>query len=54
MIPKNSEGNEHLKLDMSCSELVTMCKEFARIKQNREIIFIADADDGATKKGTGH
>lgn len=48
--PKNSKESDLLKLDMSCSHLVTMCQEFAKIKQNRKIIFVADADDNTTCK----
>jgi len=43
--PKNSKKDELPKLDMSCSHLVTMCKEFSKVEQSRKIIFIADADD---------
>lgn len=46
--PKNSNRTELIKLDMSCSNLVTMCKEFAKVPQPRKIIFIADADDKET------
>lgn len=46
--PKNSHSEEYIKLDMSCSHLVTMCKEFAKVKQSRKVIFIADADDKNT------
>ena len=35
---------------MSCSNLVTMCKEFAKVQQPRKIIFVADADDKNTIK----
>lgn len=48
--PKNSKKNDLLKLDMSCTHLVTMCEEFAKVKQVRKIIFIADADDKNTCK----
>ena len=48
--PINSKKEGLLKLDMSCSHLVTMCKEFAKVYQPRKIIFIADADDKTTKK----
>lgn len=46
--PKNSNKEDLPKLDMSCSNLVTMCKEFAKIQQPRKIIFVADADDKYT------
>lgn len=48
--PKNSKKEDLPKLDMSCSNLVTMCKEFAKVQQPRKIIFIADADDKTTIK----
>lgn len=48
--PKNSKSNDLPKLDMSCSNLVTMCKEFAKVQQPRKIIFVADADDKNTIK----
>ena len=48
--PKNSSKEGLPKLDMSCTNLVTMCKEFAKIQQQRKIIFIADADDKNTNK----
>lgn len=48
--PRNSKREDLPKLDMSCSNLVTMCKEFAKLQQPRKIIFIADADDNNTIK----
>lgn len=48
--PKNSKREDLPKLDMSCSNLVTMCKEFAKVQQPRKIIFVADADDKNTIK----
>ena len=48
--PKNSKKEGGIKLEMSCSHLVTMCKEFAKVCQPRKIIFVADADDKTTKK----
>lgn len=48
--PKNSKREDLPKLDMSCSNLVTMCKEFAKVQQPRKIIFVADADDKNTSK----
>lgn len=48
--PKNSQSEELIKLDMSCSQLVSMCKEFSKIQQPRKIIFLADADDHETIK----
>lgn len=45
-----SEVTKTLMLDMSCTQLVTMCKEFSKIRQPRKMIFIADADDNNTKK----
>lgn len=55
--PKNSKRKDLPKLDMSCSNLVTMCKEFAKVQQPRKIVFVADADDKTTTKqlsGTGY
>lgn len=46
--PKNSEKKGLPRLDMSCSHLVTMCKDFAKVEQPRKIIFIADADNKDT------
>lgn len=46
--PKNSKKDDLVKLDMSGSHLVTMCKEFSKVDQPRKIIFIADADDSNT------
>lgn len=48
--PKSSGKEELIKLEMSCSQLVTMCKEFSKVQQARKIVFIADADDKDTKK----
>lgn len=48
--PRSSGKEGLIKLEMSCSQLVTMCKEFSKIQQPRKIVFIADADDKDTKK----
>ena len=48
--PKGSGKEGVIKLEMSCSQLVTMCKEFSKVQQPRKIVFIADADDKDTKK----
>lgn len=48
--PKNSKKDDLPQLDMSCSHLATMCEEFAKLRQPRKIIFIADADDDKTVK----
>ena len=48
--PRSSKEDDLPKLDMSCSHLTTMCKEFAKLQQSRKIIFIADADDTDTVK----
>ena len=48
--PRGSKEDDLPKLDMSCSHLTTMCKEFAKLQQSRKIIFIADADDTDTVK----
>lgn len=51
--PKNSKKEDLPKLNMSNSHLTTMCKEFAKVRQSRKIIFIADADDPTTNKELG-
>lgn len=43
--PKNSEKNIQYKLEMGWSPLVEMCRSFAKIHQDRKIIFIADRDN---------
>ncbi len=48
--PKNSGRHNLPQLEMSCSHLTAMCKEFAKLQQTRKIIFIADADDNKTIK----
>lgn len=42
--PENSETTNPIKLKMSSSELVSLCKEHSKIKQPRKLIFIADRD----------
>ena len=48
--PQNSSKADRVKLQMSCSELVEMCKNYSKIKNSRKMIFIADNDDAKTKK----
>lgn len=47
---KKVDDNTHPVLQMSNSELVKMCEDFAKIHEPRKMIFIADADDEATTK----
>lgn len=51
--PKNSPKNGVLKMQMSNTELTTMCKYFASIPQPRKLIFVADADDTTTNRELG-
>lgn len=51
--PKNSTKDGVLKMQMSNTELVTMCEHFASIPQPRKLIFIADADDTTTNRKLG-
>ena len=48
--PLNSEDENTMKLDMGKDELVAMCKQFSKIKEDYKMIFIADADDEKTTK----
>ena len=48
--PKNSKDKNALKLEMGCSQLCTMCENYAKLKQSRKLIFIADRDDKNTNK----
>lgn len=52
--PKNSTKESELKLEMGCSPLAAMCESFAKIKQSRNVIFIADRDDKDTLKVLGN
>ena len=38
-------GEKNYKQEMGGAELLKMCKEFAKIKQTKKMIFIADCDD---------
>lgn len=49
----NTDSTDSTKIQMSCSELVTMCKSYSKIKNSRKLIFIADNDDKTTKKELG-
>lgn len=51
--PKQSSKTGVLKMQMSNTELTTMCKYYACIPQPRKLIFIADADDTTTNKELG-
>ena len=46
----NSGETERVKIHMSCSELVAMCKSYSKLKSSRKMIFIADNDDTTTTK----
>ena len=51
---KTTEDSEiKLQLEMGNAALCTMCKDFAKIKQNRKLIFIADRDDASTNSELG-
>ena len=39
--PKNSKDKNALKLEMGCSQLCTMCENYAKLKQSRKLIFIS-------------
>lgn len=49
----NEETDIKLHLEMGNVALCTMCKEFAKIKQDKKLIFIADRDDKNTNKELG-
>ena len=52
--PKNSSDSDSLiKLEMGNTTLSRMCEEYAKIKQQRKLIFIADCDDKDTNKKLG-
>ena len=51
--PKNSKSSSFCKLQMSCSELKTMCKNYSYTSHRSKVIFIADNDDKDTKKVLG-
>ena len=51
---KNSnESGSLIKLEMCNTTLCRMCEEYAKIKQQRKLIFIADRDDKDTNKKLG-
>lgn len=51
---KTTEDSEiKLQLEMGNAALCTMCKDFAKIKLNRKLIFIADRDDANTNSELG-
>ena len=51
--PEQSTKEGVLKIQMSNTQLTSMCKHFASIPQPRKLIFIADADDTTTNKELG-
>lgn len=51
--PEQSTKDGVLKIQMSNTQLTSMCKHFASIPQPRKLIFIADADDTSTNKELG-
>lgn len=48
--PQNCDKRNCLKLEMSGSQLQTMCKQYSLLKQPRKMIFIADRDVSAVTK----
>ncbi len=46
--PKNTGVDTELKLEMGCSQLCAMCENYAKLKQPRKLIFVADRDDKKT------
>lgn len=48
--PQNCDKCNCLKLEMSGSQLQTMCKQYSLLKQPRKMIFIADRDVSAVTK----
>ena len=48
--PKNSKGENSLKLEMGCSQLAAMCENYAKLRQRRKLIFIADRDDSTINR----
>lgn len=50
--PLNRKGDENTKLQMSCSELYQMAKDFSKIPQKRRYIFIVDNDTKDSSKMT--
>ena len=48
--PKNSTIQAEYKLEMSGSQLQTMCEQYSLMQQPRKMIFIADSDVGKVQK----
>lgn len=48
--PQNHDKTDRVQIQMSCSELVAMCKSYSKLKNPRKMIFIADNDDPNTTK----
>lgn len=44
------QGNGEQELEMGDSELVSMCKQFAKVRQPQRIVFMADADNPKVTK----
>ena len=51
--PKNSADPSCCKLEMSGSQLKTMCEQYCLVKQPRKMIFIADADIKEVRNSLG-
>lgn len=51
--PKNDSKSTNIKLEMSNSQLVSLCENMAKIMQNRKMVFIADRDHSDTNKKLG-
>lgn len=51
--PKNSPAENCYKLEMSGSQLKTMCEQYCLVQQPRKMIFIADADLRDVRKALG-
>ena len=49
----NSNSDSAIKLEMGNSTLCNMCREYAKVKQSRKMIFVADRDDVHTNKILG-
>ena len=47
-------GEKNYKQEMGGSELLKMCREYAKIKQDKKMIFIADCDDYRVAKEMGN
>ena len=51
--PANSDVESDLKLEMGNKVLCSLCENYAKLKQTRKIVFIADCDDINTNKKLG-